>query len=244
MKEYYQKFEIAHLDKSKSRNSLKDSFITLHLNQKAEESEKTELEMVQQSKEIELEEIWEEMEGQSKRRILIVGNAGMGKSILSERICQEWSQKQLWKEREYELLILVSLKEVISLGCNNLFEFTLQKYLKTKKEEETATIRLELIELNKSKKILWIVDGLDELEMMISQKQNNLAKKLLESLNDCELFSEMVITSRPEIGETIFEITLNLEIKGFEKRKKKKNLQKKFIRHLFFFCSFSFFIKK
>ena len=164
------------------------------------------------------------MEGESKRRILIVGNAGMGKSILSERICQEWSQKQLWKERAYQLLILVPLKEVISLGCNNLFEFTLQKYLKTKKEEERT--RLELIELNKSKKILWIVDGLDELEM-ISQNQNNLAKKLLESLNDCELFSEMVITSRPEIGETLSQITLNLEIKGFEKRKKNEKSSKK-----------------
>ena len=151
LKNYYQKFQITHLDKKKSLNSLKDSFITLHLsqkeNQKNEEFE-TGLEMVEQSKKIELEEIWEEIE-ESRRRILIVGNAGMGKSILTERICQEWSQKQLWKGKGYELLILVSLKEMVSLACEDFFEYSLQKYLKTKTDQKE---KLELEELNKKKK--------------------------------------------------------------------------------------------
>ena len=66
------------------------------------------------------------------------------------------------------------------------------------------------------------MDGLDELEMMISQNQDNLAKKILQRVNDFQLFSEMVITSRPQIGETLSEITLNLEIKGLQKKNKPK----------------------
>ena len=170
--EHYQNLKINHLDKKKERNSLKGSFITLHLSEESkglEESESI------SKREIELEKIWEEFEKDSKRRVLIKGKAGMGKSILSEKLCQQWAQEEIWKDQDYELLILVSLKEMISLQSQDFFEYSIQKYFDQKTCEK---LYMEMQELNNSKKILWMVDGLDELEMILSnQKKKQFGSK-------------------------------------------------------------------
>jgi len=143
------------------------------------------------SEPVKLEEIVKLAEKNGKVRGLILGKAGIGKSTLCRYVCRKWAQRELWNE--FELVVLLETKKwnggivpsIVNSYCN---KEEVESYLKTKEE---------LLEELKRKKVLLIIDGLDEVnEKMREEIKEELAKADIS----------YIITSRPQgiEGDIIF----------------------------------------
>ncbi|ETO34430.1 hypothetical protein RFI_02663 [Reticulomyxa filosa] len=67
-----------------------------------------------QTENIKLQDIWNDKENQSKvRHISIQGEAGSGKSVLSQRIAYLWGNQQMWNHR-FQYLLHIPLRKIIN----------------------------------------------------------------------------------------------------------------------------------
>ncbi|ETO08757.1 putative ATP-dependent protease subunit C (ClpC), partial [Reticulomyxa filosa] len=68
-----------------------------------------------QTETIELQDIWNDKEDESKvRHISIRGEAGSGKSVLSQRIAYLWGNNQMWSH-QFQYLLHIPLKNIINV---------------------------------------------------------------------------------------------------------------------------------
>ena len=160
-------------------------------------------EVVKQRVPIELKDIFSKIEGQRKR-VLMEGAPGSGKSTLSFHICRQWADGKLFQD--YKLVILMRLRDLAVQEAKSIDEL-LQKSV----GELTVTDEIKRI---KGKNILLIIDGWDEI------RENKPGHStILHLIRGKELReSSIVITSRPTSSAVLHElVSLRIEILGFSK---------------------------
>lgn len=92
--------------------------------------------------------------------LLIVGDAGTGKTILMKYICYKWSQKKIWRNK-VGLTIYIPLKKWKQDCKQSIPKFIYNYYFNEYSEEEYRGICRYI--QNNGDKILTIFDGYDEL---------------------------------------------------------------------------------
>ena len=141
-------------------------------------------------------------------RILIVGEAGIGKTILCASIAEDWANGKLFQE--FLMVFLVPLNKRGVASAQNLQD--LLKYLEFD-GEALATYLME----NKKENILMIADGWDELLESDSSTESFLYRLLFGNLVPSSSFT-VVVTSKSAPGPVIQQsINRFITVQGFSK---------------------------
>ena len=94
---------------------------------------------------------------EAEARILLIGRAGCGKSLLLRYICT------VFKQTTFEIIVLVPLASLI-LAHSQATLIELLHFYRFAGEELTAETRIQLEEIIATKKILWLIDEWDEID--------------------------------------------------------------------------------
>ena len=163
----------------------------------------------------------EESGKKAVRKVLVEGDAGIGKTTLSTSISEDWSRDKLFKE--YELLLLLPLhhKKVASAG--SLPELLQLLHPSPDVCESVA----RYLEEGEGEKVVIIADGWDEVSESNRQEESFLYQLLFETFP----LMSVVVTSRPSASgplHTLPCIDRFVEIKGFSKEDIKEYIKSEF----------------
>jgi len=141
-----------------------------------------------------------------KKQVLVFGRAGIGKSTFCRYIVYQWARGSFLSE--YELVVLIPLRRLttnryppnkehtlVDLVIKEVFSFELSN-----KEEQIFKEQFD------AKKILWILDGYDEIIGNIPTHLECLFGKLLNTPHH-------ILTSRPYLNTLSYAV--QMEITGF-----------------------------
>ncbi len=120
--------------------------------------------------------------------VIIEGAPGVGKTTLSWELCRQWSLDQIW--RDYSLVVLLRLRDKCTHEANNLVDL-----FECGDEATSQRVKEELL-ITQGKKLLFILEGLDEFPQELREtKDSCIIMKLIHG----KLLpaSAVVITSRP-----------------------------------------------
>ena len=113
-------------------------------------------------------------------------------------------ENDLWKEN-FEVLLRIDLVDICSFFNKaseiNFYQYCVSKNLSQCKYDEKVICET-LNEKNEKGKLLWILDGFDELELMLNSKNSDtkIARKVHELIlenSEKRLLKYLMITSRP-----------------------------------------------
>ena len=155
---------------------------------------------------VELEDIFKKIKEDQRRKVLIEGAPGCGKSTLALHICQQWAGGKLFQE--YRQIVLVRLREQAVQNAKNIADILPQRNKTMGREMEE-----ELTACN-GKEVLFVLDGWDELPKTAPGRL--IIRNILENtlLRD----SSVIITSRPTSSASLHHIVNSrIEILGFTK---------------------------
>ena len=134
-------------------------------------------------------------DGTGRKKILIDGEAGIGKSTLTKKMCSDSVQGRFGKD--FELLIHVVLR---GLPSDPKHKLTLEDLVESctfdvnySLEEDEITTLCDHIRSSKGKGVLFILDGFDELSEKF--QKSSLVKEIIHGKQFRE--SSFIITSRP-----------------------------------------------
>ena len=165
----------------------------------------------------------EESGKKAVRKVLVEGDAGIGKTTLSTSISEDWSRDKLFKE--YELLLLLPLrhKKVASAGSlPELFQFL-------HPDEDVRKCVASYLTKGEGEKVVIIADGWDEVSECNRQEGSFLYQLLFETFP----LMSVVVTSRPSASGPLHRlpcIDRFVEIKGFSKEDIKEYIKSEFPR--------------
>ena len=148
----------------------------------------------------------------SVRRILVEGDAGIGKTTFCTSVSEDWANGELFKE--FELLLLLPLRHRRVASAGSLPE--LLKLLHSN-QKLCATIA-ESLEEHEGKNVLIIADGWDELNES-NRREGSFMCDLL--FGEILRFVFVVLTSRPSASAPLQSLPYFdrfLEIRGFNKK--------------------------
>ena len=145
------------------------------------------------------------------RKVLVEGDAGIGKTTLCVAISEDWANGKLFQEFELVLLLPLRHKEIGSVGS---ISELLNLLHSSKKLCSSVADSLEEVEGNK---MLVIADGWDELA-----ESGRLEGSFLHKLVFGELlpFVSIVLTSRPSASAPLHQLPYFdrfVEVRGFSK---------------------------
>ena len=163
----------------------------------------------------------EESGEKAVRKVLVEGDAGIGKTTLSTSISEDWSRDKLFKE--YKLLLLLPLhhKKVASAGS---FPELLQLLHPSPGVCESVA---RYLEEGEGEKVVIIADGWDEVSESNRQEGSFLYQLLFETFP----LMSVVVTSRPSASGPLHRlpcIDRFVEIKGFSKEDIKEYVKSEF----------------
>ena len=143
-------------------------------------------EVLNSREKISLEQIFDTDEGQQKQRlILIEGAPGIGKSTLAWELCRKWNDFLCM--RQFSLVILLRLREKKVQRIESVSDL-----LYSYKKDDKQTLENK-VSNNEGSKILFILDGFDELPKNLQQEGF-----LFDLIGGRELpKSTVLVTSRP-----------------------------------------------
>ena len=158
------------------------------------------------------------------RKVLVEGDAGIGKTTLSTSISEDWANGKLFQEFELVLLLPLRHKEVGSVGS---ISELLNLLHSSKKLCSSVADSLEEVEGNK---MLIIADGWDELA-----ESGRLEGSFLHKLVFGELlpFVSIVLTSRPSASAPLHQLPCFdrfVEVRGFSKEHIVEYIQSEFVK--------------
>ena len=188
--------------------SISENFTRLTMSGKVKEA-------VRKKNPIELHQVFMKSVDKQEMTVLFEGNAGSGKSVLSLHLCLQWMDEKLFQD--YKLVILIQLREPAIANAKEIKEILPRVGM----EEDAA----QWIESNNGSRVLFVMDGWDELPKAIPTDH------IIQRIVHREVLSEsaIVITSRPTSSAVLHElITLRIEILGFSP----KDLHDYFTKHL------------
>ena len=157
--------------------------------------------------------------GISRKRVLIEGVAGSGKSTLVQRMCHDWSVGQF--AHDYELVVQVNLRKL-----PKDHELSLEDLICTSvKDEDIEKEMVQFITTHKGREVLFIFDGYDEMSK--EMQNNSLVHGILSGLS--APLSSFVVTSRPISAEGLYCcVDRRVEICGFGEEEVKDYIRKYF----------------
>ena len=142
------------------------------------------------------------------RQVLVFGRAGIGKSTFCHYVTHEWARGELWPE--YDLVVLFPLRLLtetryppVSPLSYSLVDAVDKEYFShglSGKEKEILTNQLSRC------KVLWVLDGHDEIVQNVPPHLEGLFEQMLKSPHH-------IITSRP-YSNTLSN-RVQMEITGF-----------------------------
>ncbi|KAG0000424.1 hypothetical protein BGZ79_005943 [Entomortierella chlamydospora] len=138
---------------------------------------------------------------------LIQGRAGSGKTTLCKKLVN-LHQSGLWRDR-FDAVLWLPLNQLKGLGARNIEDLLHEKYFAQHLEQERETPVSLTAAHARSGKILFLLDGLDEI--ILDAKSGNdaalgpLLKYLLRQ-------NHVIITSKPSGVDTSILPTLDLEL--------------------------------
>ncbi|KAG0325179.1 hypothetical protein BGZ99_000956 [Dissophora globulifera] len=145
------------------------------------------------------------------KRILVQGRAGIGKTTLCKKLVYG-HQNGLWRNR-FDIILWIPLRRLRGTKSHSLEELFREKVVVAQdSDQEQALLSRELMEYAKEGKVLFILDGLDEIVTYEGDDSTfrSLLAKLLSQQN-------VVITSRPSglDRKLLPSLDLELETVGF-----------------------------
>ena len=160
---------------------------------------------------VELEDIFKKIKEGQRRKILIEGAPGCGKSTLALHICQQWADGKLFQE--YRQIVLVRIREQAVQNAKNIADILPQrnKTMGCEMEEELTACN--------GKEVLFVLDGWDELPKTAPGRL--IISKMLDNTHLRD--SSVIITSRPTSSASLHHIVNSrIEILGFTKNELKQ----------------------
>ena len=163
----------------------------------------------------------EESGKKAVRKVLVEGDAGIGKTTLSTSISEDWSRDKLFKE--YELLLLLPLRHKKVASAGSLPELLQLLHPSPGVCESVA----RYLEEGEGEKVVIIADGWDEVSESNRQEGSFLYQLLFETFP----LMSVVVTSRPSASGPLHRlpcIDRFVEIKGFSKEDIKEYIKSEF----------------
>ena len=163
----------------------------------------------------------EESRKKAIRKVLIEGDAGIGKTTFSTSISEEWSHDKLFKE--YELLLLLPLRHKKVASAGSLPELLQLLHPSPGVCESVA----RYLEEGEGEKVVIVADGWDEVSESNQQEGSFLYQLLFETFP----LMSVVVTSRPSASSPLHRfpcIDRFVEIKGFSKEDIKEYIKSEF----------------
>ena len=154
------------------------------------------------------------------RKVLVEGDAGIGKTTLSISLSEDWAREKLFQEFELLLLLPLRHKKVASAG-------SLPELLKLLHPSSDACKAVASYVENEEEKVLIIADGWDELSKSDQQEGSFLYELLFETFP----LMSVVVTSRPSASASLHRlpcIDRFVEISGFSKEDIKEYIESDF----------------
>ena len=143
------------------------------------------------------------------KRILIEGNAGIGKTTLTKEICYQWATGNLLQSDKLVLLLVSRDPSVQKITC--LMELA-QYFFPLTMKLNAIVKNLEIAKYQNQ--ITIIIDGFDELGLAIQQK--SFLRDIIEG--KALKYAKVLITSRPFSSITLHHcVDKRIEIMGFDK---------------------------
>ena len=156
------------------------------------------------------------------RKILVEGDAGIGKTTLCTALSEDWADNKLFQQ--FELLLLLPLRDKdISIACSIP---ELIQLLHSDPEVQDSVTRY--LEKEEGKNVLIIADGWDELGKANCQAGSFMYKLLFGKLLS---FVSVVLTSRPTASAPLHQLPYFdrfVEVHGFNNDNIKEYIQSEF----------------
>ena len=166
-------------------------------------------------------DIFTSEEGTQVNRVIVEGNAGLGKTTFSTILNRGWAEFKMLDNFECTFLLPLRNKKVYS--AKNLKE--LMKLFHISDDVCTAAVR----EMKKTqgKKVLFIADGWDELDVQNRSEESFLYDLLI---NETILpFASVLITSRPSASSSFHYSPFRfIEILGFDQANIEQYIESEF----------------
>ena len=144
------------------------------------------------------------------RKVLVEGDAGIGKTTLSLSVSEDWANGKLFQQFELVLLLPLRMKVVASAG-------SLPELLKLLHPSPSLCESVaRYLEEEEGKSVLIIADGFDELSESNRQEGSFLYQLLFQLFP----FLSVVVTSRPSASAPLHRLScINrfVEVRGFSK---------------------------
>ena len=190
------------------RTNIRDDFVRKTITGKVDD-------ILRMKHPIKLEDIFKNIKEDQRRKILIEGAPGCGKSTLALHICQQWADGKLFKE--YEQVVLVRLREPAVQNAKTIADILPQGNTVGSEIEE------DMLRSCNGQNVLFVLDGWDELPKTVP------GRLVIRSLlNNTQLHdSSVIITSRPTSSADLHPIVNSrIEILGFTKDELKQYFAK------------------
>ncbi|MBA3237870.1 MAG: HEAT repeat domain-containing protein [Parachlamydiaceae bacterium] len=142
---------------------------------------------------IALHSLFENRNGRTSKRLLILGGAGIGKSTLCQYIANQWAENKLWKNK-FEAIFWVPLRKLQNVHSAETAASVLFRLCCPMEGLFTKNIA-EYLQMS-PEKILFVLDGLDEITLTEDSQQKKILHELLK-------FPYWIVTSRPHAAGTI-----------------------------------------
>ncbi|KAF9112626.1 hypothetical protein BGX27_003084 [Mortierella sp. AM989] len=144
--------------------------------------------------------------------ILVRGRAGIGKTTLCKKLVHAY-QNGLWKER-FDAVIWLPLRQLKYFWARTLKGLLNEKYFARHPKQEREELVASLVGRIRDDKVLFILDGLDEIMADFQAERDIALEAFLRHLFQQKY---VIITSRPSgVGMSILpKLDLELETLGF-----------------------------
>ena len=155
----------------------------------------------------------------TRKRVLIEGVAGSGKTTLVQRICHDWSVGRF--AQDYELVIKVTLR---SLPKDH--ELSLEDLIYTSVSDGSVVEEIvQYISIKQGADVLFVFDGYDE--MTEERRQKSIIREIMAGC--FAPLSSFVVTTRPISAECLYDcVDRRVEICGFGDKEVKEYITKYF----------------
>ena len=155
------------------------------------------------------------------RKVLVEGDAGIGKTTLTISLSEDWACGELFQE--FELLLLLSLRQKEVASAGSLRELVKLFHSSPSVCESVASY----LEEEEAEKVLVIADGWDEL----GESERREGSFLYQLLFKMFPLMSVVVTSRPSASAPLHNlpyIDRFVEVSGFSKDDIKEYIQSEF----------------
>ncbi|CAF1103130.1 unnamed protein product, partial [Didymodactylos carnosus] len=158
---------------------------------------------------VDVKDIFEKCKDPTKK-VFVLGRAGIGKSTFCRYVTYRWAKSEIWSE--YELVVLIPLRILtkdryppLPLGTEySPIDLVKREYFSyhalTEKEERFFREKLD------KTRVLWLLDGYDEIVQHIPAHLEYLLEQLLKTTHH-------ILTSRPFCNTLFYPV--HMEITGF-----------------------------